>query len=75
MVRALTYLVLLALCIPCPADAVTFELTATLDEAQANTGHGTGSRGTGHADITYDDGTGLLSWTISYNNLRAMGWK
>jgi len=55
-----------------PASATTFNLTASLDCAQAAAGAGTcgaGGSGTGSATITYDDVTNLLSWSLSYSGL------
>jgi hypothetical protein len=48
-----------------PAGAVN--LTATLDGAQA----GVASPGTGSATITYDPGSNLLEWTITFSGLLA----
>lgn len=52
------------------AHSATTNLVATIDGAQANAGAGTGSPATGSATITYDDVTGELSWSISWNGLQ-----
>jgi len=50
-----------------PAAATTWNLTASLDGAQA----GVVTPATGSATITYDDVSNLLSWTITYSGLLA----
>lgn len=52
-----------------PATAGIIQLEATLDEAQANAGAGTGSPATGSATMTLDDVTNLFSWEISWSAL------
>lgn len=57
-----------------PASATVFNLAASLDCAQASAGAGTcggGGSGTGSATITFDDGSNLLSWTLTYSGLSA----
>lgn len=58
--------VLLALCFTFSASATTYNLSATLDGAQA----GTASAATGTMSGTYDDVTNQLSYTITYLNLQ-----
>jgi hypothetical protein len=52
-----------------PADAVVINLEAVMDGASANAGAGTGSPGTGKANITFDTATNLFSWSISWSGL------
>jgi hypothetical protein len=62
-------LLLAVLAVAGPATAAIIPLQATLDGAQANAGAGTGSLGTGVGTITFDTGTNLLSWNISWSGL------
>jgi CHRD domain/PEP-CTERM motif len=50
-----------------PAGATLFQLTASLDGAQEVPPVPTPA--TGHASVTYDDVSGLLSWTIVFSGL------
>jgi hypothetical protein len=61
--------ILLGIAISLPAAADIINLEATLDGAQANAGAGTGSPGTGSAEMTLDDATNLFSWDITWQNL------
>lgn len=58
--------VLLALCFTFLASATNYNLSATLDGAQA----GTPSAATGSMSGTYDDVSNQLSYSIVYNNLQ-----
>lgn len=61
---------LLAMCLGIgEACGELFNLTSTIDGAQANAGAGTGSPGTGMATVSYDDSTNLLGWDISWGGL------
>lgn len=51
------------------ASAKVVFLTASMDGAQANSGAGTGSPGTGTAALQYDDASGTLSWNIAWQDL------
>ena len=50
-----------------PASAVVHSLRANLDKSQVVPP--TSSPATGTATFTYDDATGLLSWTVNYSGL------
>lgn len=50
------------------ASAAVFDLRANIDGAQANAGAGTGSPATGLGIMTYNDVTGILTWTVSWEN-------
>ncbi len=61
--------ILLAFSIALPAAAVSIQLEATLDGAQASAGAGTGSPGTGSATMTFETATNVFSWNITWQNL------
>ena len=61
--------ILLGIAISLPAAADIIYLEATLDGAQASAGAGTGSPGTGSAEMTFDDATNLFSWDIIWQDL------
>ena len=67
------YSILIAglLAISVQVSAAVIPLEATLNEAQANAGAGTGSPGLGEATMTFDDATNLLSWAIVWDGLLA----
>ena len=61
---------LLAMCLGIgEACGELFNLTSTIDGAQAYAGAGSGSPGTGMATVSYDDSTTLLGWDISWGGL------
>lgn len=60
-------LALLGAFLPSQASAITINLTAFIDGAQAAAGSGTGSLGLGSAAVTYDTVTNLLSWNIQWS--------
>ncbi len=55
--------------ISAPSQASIITLTASIDGAQANAGLGTGSLGTGLANMFYDDVSNAFSWDISWSGL------
>jgi hypothetical protein len=57
------------LLLPTTLPAITIDLFANMDGAQANAGVGTGSAGTGSAAMTFDTDTSLFSWDISWSGL------
>ena len=59
----------LSLALAAPSSAVTINLSAFLDGAQANAGAGTGSPGAGLGTITFDTVTKQLDWNISWGGL------
>ncbi len=59
----------LLLLLPLSAGAATVALEATLDGAQANAGGGTGSSGTGFAQMTLDTNSLLFNWNASWSGL------
>jgi len=73
MLRSLPLtLVLAALVLPVPAQAIIIPLSALMDCAQANAGAGTcgaGGSGTGTATINLDTDTNTLSWNITWSGL------
>lgn len=64
-----TVAVVLALAFAGSVSAETLQLVANMDGPSANAGAGTGSLGTGVADITYDTDTNAMSWTITWSGL------
>jgi hypothetical protein len=72
--RTLLVAVGFVLLIASPASAVTINLAASLDCAQANAGVGTcgaGGTGTGTANIVLDTDTNALSWSVAWSGLSA----
>ena len=61
----------LSLALATPSAAVTINLSAILDGAQANAGSGTGSPGTGLGTITFDTTTNVLTWNVTWSGLIA----
>ncbi|MBW2397186.1 MAG: CHRD domain-containing protein [Deltaproteobacteria bacterium] len=59
----------IAIVIAGPAAAVVVPLSAAMNGAQANAGGGTGSPGTGSATITFDTGTNMLTWSVTWSGL------
>lgn len=51
------------------ASAALYNLSGTMDGAQANSGAGTGSPGTGTILGTYNDVTMFLTWEVSWSGL------
>lgn len=68
MTTLLSLFIVLALA-PTTMVAVLIDLEATIDEAQANAGNGTGSLATGSATMTFDDQSNVFSWNISWSGL------
>ncbi len=66
MKKIYLFILLLALCFTFSASATTYNLSSTLDGAQA----GTASPATGSMSGTYDDVSNQLSYTITYTNLQ-----
>ncbi|RIL01673.1 MAG: hypothetical protein DCC71_17295 [Proteobacteria bacterium] len=58
-----------ALLLPLPARAVLFDLSAVLTGDQETPPVPTGA--TGSADITYDDETNELAWTVTFSGLES----
>jgi hypothetical protein len=54
---------------PSSARATIFATAAFMSGDQANAGIGTGSFGTGTANVTFDDTTNLFSWNIVWSGL------
>lgn len=52
-----------------PSQAGLITLTANIDGSQANAGTGTGSLGTGVANMLFDDVSNEFSWDISWSDL------
>jgi hypothetical protein len=52
-----------------PSQAGLITLTANIDGSQANAGTGTGSLGTGVANMLFDDVSNEFSWDISWSGL------
>lgn len=65
----LTWIGLFNLIVCVSAQAVIIHLVAELDGLQANAGAGTGSAGTGSAQITLDDVTNELIWEVQWSEL------
>lgn len=71
MKKVLSFLLTMALLFSLAglSNATLIPLQAVIDGAQANAGSGTGSPGTGFADVTFDTATNFLSWNISWSGL------
>ena len=65
-------LAFVALTLAVSSQAAMINLAATIDGSQANAGAGTGSPGTGSAQMTLDDATGMFTWTVQWSDLQGM---
>lgn len=63
----LSVLAFLAITVALPSHATLISFSATIDEAQANAGAGTGSPATGAATMFFDDVTNEFSWDVSWS--------
>lgn len=66
--HTLLFVTLLSL-VPFGAGAAVVALEAILDGGQANAGSGTGSSGTGFAQMSLDTGSLLFNWNASWSGL------
>ena len=63
----LSVLAFLAMTVALPSHAALISFSATIDEAQANAGAGTGSPATGSATMFLDDLTNEFTWDVSWS--------